>query len=305
MKVSVEIIDGPIAHSSLRQAVSGAGASLTFLGIVRPTEDQKPILGLHYQAYQPMAENILRQLCERATTDFSLTSVDLTHSVGFVPVGATSLRIDISSEHRKAALNAMTWLIDELKREVPIWKSPAFEKEQSAPGAVRRPGELSAAPPRENAVVVAVNISAGGIPKRSVPEARATLEGLEGDLHDHEKHRRADRAISVQDLELLDELRAEGYLVGPGLMGENLTVQDLHVQALSVGDRLQFDAGPVLELTAIRKPCFVLDQIDPKLKETVVGRCGFMAKVLETGVLRPGQRISVQRMHLGSKEPRS
>jgi MOSC domain-containing protein YiiM len=143
--------------------------------------------------------------------------------------------------------------------------------------------------------VVAVNLSAGGIPKRSVSETRLTFEGLEGDLHEHEKHRRTDRAVSIQDLELLDDLRSEGYAVGPGLMGENLTVRNLQVQSLATGDRLQFDSGAVLELTSVRKPCFVLDQIDPKLKEIVIGRCGFMAKVIATGVLRPGQEITVQR----------
>lgn len=145
------------------------------------------------------------------------------------------------------------------------------------------------------ATLVAVNISAGGIPKLPTPAARLNLGGIEGDLHEHEKHRRADRAVSIQDLELLDELREEGYAVGPGLMGENLTVRNLQVQSLTVGDRLQFDSGAVLELTSVRKPCFVLDSIDPKLKEAVVGRCGFMAKVIATGVLRPGQKITVQR----------
>lgn len=143
--------------------------------------------------------------------------------------------------------------------------------------------------------LIAVNISSGGIPKRAVPCARLTLDGLEGDGHDHEKHRRRERAISIQDVELLDEIRAEGYGVAPGLMGENLTVQALDVQSLSAGDRLVFEGGAALELTGIRKPCYVLDAVDPRLKESVVGRCGFMARVVTPGELRPGQSITVQR----------
>jgi MOSC domain-containing protein YiiM len=143
--------------------------------------------------------------------------------------------------------------------------------------------------------LVAVNISSGGIPKRAVACARLTLDGLEGDGHNHEKHRRKERAISIQDVELLNQIRAEGYAVGPGLMGENLTVQALDVQALSAGDQLVFEGGAALELTGIRKPCFVLDAIHPSLKESVVGRCGFMARVLTPGELRPGQSITVQR----------
>lgn len=148
---------------------------------------------------------------------------------------------------------------------------------------------------KEQATIVAVNISAGGIPKQGVAEALLTLEGLEGDFHEHEKHRRLDRAISIQDLELLHDLQGEGYAVGPGLMGENLTVRNLHVQSLNPGDCLQFDLGAVLELTSVRKPCFVLDQIHLKLKEAVVGRCGFMAKVIVPGVLCPGQKITLRR----------
>ena len=143
--------------------------------------------------------------------------------------------------------------------------------------------------------IVAVNVSPGGIPKKPVPVARLFAEGLEGDRHDHEKHRRLDRAISIQDIELLDEIRSEGYAVAPGAMGENLTVQGLHVQRLAPGDRLAFESGPTLELTAIRKPCFVLDAIHPKLKDAVVGRRGYMARTIKPGELRPNQKIVVQR----------
>ena len=79
----------------------------------------------------------------------------------------------------------------------------------------------------------------------------------------------------------------------PGAMGENLTVQDLDVQSLHVGDRLTFSGGVALELTEERRPCFVLDSIDATLKKTVIGRCGYLAKVLTPGTLRPGESIGV------------
>ena len=148
---------------------------------------------------------------------------------------------------------------------------------------------------REYGVVVAVCVSPGGVPKRSQERAEVTLDGLVGDGHDHEKHRRTDRAVSVQDLELLEQLVAEGYPVGPGIMGENITVQGLDVQGLAVGDRLRFEGGVVLELASVRKPCYVLDAIHPSLKEAVVGRCGFLCRVVAVGVLSPGQRVIVDR----------
>lgn len=85
-------------------------------------------------------------------------------------------------------------------------------------------------PTRENpttGVVVAVCISPGGVPKRPVEHAAVMPDGLVGDGHDHEKHCRPDRAVSVQDLELIEQLAAEGYSVGPGTIGENVTVRGL------------------------------------------------------------------------------
>jgi MOSC domain-containing protein YiiM len=152
----------------------------------------------------------------------------------------------------------------------------------------------TASPQSASAEVVAVCISSGGVPKHPVASAEATIDGLDGDAHDHDKHCRPDRAVSIQDLELLEELETEGYAVGPGVIGENLTVRGLNVQQLSPGDRLVIEDGPVLELVAPRKPCFVLDAIHPQLQYAVVGRCGFMARVQRTGRLYPGQRIAVQ-----------
>jgi molybdopterin synthase catalytic subunit len=97
-----------------------------FIGVVRPTEAERLITGLHYQAYQPMAERMLRQVCDAARERFGLLAVELAHSRGFVPVGGISLRITVSSEHRAAAMEAMAWLVDAIKRDVPIWKSAQF-----------------------------------------------------------------------------------------------------------------------------------------------------------------------------------
>jgi MOSC domain-containing protein YiiM len=149
--------------------------------------------------------------------------------------------------------------------------------------------------PANNGTIVAVNISAGGIPKRNVGQAEVTADGLVGDGQAHEKHRRPHRAVSLLDGELLDQLVAEGYAVTPGSTGENLTVRGLHVQQLSVGDHLHFEDGPVLELTEPRKPCYVLDAIHPQFKDAVVGRCGYFGRVVQGGTFRVGQRIAVTR----------
>jgi MOSC domain-containing protein YiiM len=140
--------------------------------------------------------------------------------------------------------------------------------------------------------VVAVCISAGGIPKLPQPLALVQREGLVGDGHNHTKHCRPDRAVSLWDVELLQQLAREGFALVPGAAGENLTVAGLHVQTLPPGTLLEI-GGVLLRLEQPRKPCYVLDAIDPRLKEAVVGRCGYLASVVREGTIAPGMRVHV------------
>ena len=141
--------------------------------------------------------------------------------------------------------------------------------------------------------VVSVNISSGGIPKTSVEYAVVNTDGIVGDDHNHEKHITPMQAVCIIDQEDLDDLRNEGYDVYPGATGENITCRDLNIDELKVGDRLLFSGGVEVELSKMRKPCYVLDAIDPVLKEVIVGRCGGYAKILKPGTLKPGETIQV------------
>lgn len=141
--------------------------------------------------------------------------------------------------------------------------------------------------------IVSINIGPGGIPKKPVERCNVTVAGLENDWHNHEKHRLPEVAVSFIDVEDLDDLKREGYDVFPGAMGENVTVRGMNVDDLAVGDQLRFPSGLELEVTKMRKPCYVLDPISPELKKNCVGRCGAMAKVLRTGELRVGDVIEV------------
>src|SRR3989338_3171748 len=131
--------------------------------------------------------------------------------------------------------------------------------------------------------VVSVNISEGGIPKTPVEKTYVYFSGLENDGHNHEKHNNPMQAVCLQDIEQLEALRCEGYPLSAGSTGENLTVQNLHVNQLPLGTKLAFSSGVLLEISKIRKPCYVLDAIDPNLKDNIVGRCGMYAKVLREG----------------------
>ena len=147
------------------------------------------------------------------------------------------------------------------------------------------------------AQLISINVSKGGIPKLPMDSVRVTVNGLEGDGHNHEKHRSPSQAVCLQDIEKLEELRKEGYPLLPGTTGENLTVRNLNVNALLIGTLLKFSNGVVIELTKIRKPCYVLDVIHPNLKEDIIGRCGIYAKVLEEGIIKMGETIHVVSFH--------
>jgi len=140
--------------------------------------------------------------------------------------------------------------------------------------------------------VLSVNISSGGIPKRPIAATIALKDGLQGDGHNHAKHIRPDRAVSLWDSELMRNFAAEGYSLTPGAAGENLTVRNLNVQAMPPGKLLRIGEA-VLKLEQLRKPCYVLDAIDPRLKDAVVGHFGYLASVVREGAIRPGMPIEV------------
>jgi len=143
--------------------------------------------------------------------------------------------------------------------------------------------------------VVSINISPGGIPKRPVEAVRVSSAGLEGDGHSHEKHRTPLQAVCLQDAEKLEMFSQMGYPLLPGTAGENLTVRNLNVNVLPLGTVLQFSGGVEIELTKVRKPCYVMDAIHPQLKEDAVGRHGMYAKVLREGILKKGEHIQMGR----------
>jgi len=143
------------------------------------------------------------------------------------------------------------------------------------------------------ACVVSINISPGGIPKRPVTAAYVAVNGLTGDGRAHAKHLKPTRALSLLEEGVIDHLRREGYAVGPGTLGENLTVRGLDLLDLPPGTSLRLGGGVEIELVEPRQPCFVLDAIHPDLKTAVRGRFGYMARVVTGGMLRVGEAMEI------------
>jgi MOSC domain-containing protein YiiM len=141
-----------------------------------------------------------------------------------------------------------------------------------------------------------------------------TGRGVEGDAHAGEtvQHRsRVARDPSQPNLrqvhlihaELHDDLRAAGFVVSAGQMGENVTTRGIDMLALPTGTRLRLGSAAVVEVTGLRNPCFQLDDFQTGLMAAVLGRdeggalirkAGVMAIVLVDGEVRPGEPIFVE-----------
>ena len=112
------------------------GAISVFDGIVRDNTRGRKTLYLIYEAYEAMALQQMERLCADAKERFTIREVRIVHRLGRLEIGETSVFIAVASAHRAAAMDACRFLIDTLKRTVPIWKKEYFDD-----GAVWADGE--------------------------------------------------------------------------------------------------------------------------------------------------------------------
>ncbi|MGD0646867.1 MAG: molybdenum cofactor biosynthesis protein MoaE [Acidobacteriaceae bacterium] len=134
----IALVREPIDAAAIERAIkSGAdGAVCVFDGIVRDNTRGRQTLHLDYEAYEQMALQQLHLLRSEAIEHFGVRDVAIVHRLGRLTVGETSVFIAVASAHRGAAFDACRWVIDTLKKTVPIWK-----KEQFADGAAWADGE--------------------------------------------------------------------------------------------------------------------------------------------------------------------
>ncbi|GII93019.1 molybdenum cofactor biosynthesis protein MoaE [Sinosporangium siamense] len=120
--------DTPLSVDEVLNAVGdrSAGGTTLFVGTVRDHDHGKSVTGLSYSAH-PSAEGELRKVAEKVATDFPLRALAAVHRVGDLKLGDIAVIVAVSSAHRAEAFEASRRLIDDLKREVPIWKHQLFE----------------------------------------------------------------------------------------------------------------------------------------------------------------------------------
>ena len=124
---SLLISPDPLDESTLiaaRRMTGGMGAAVYFSGVVRGSEASQPISAIEYECFRPMAEHQFHQLFDELERRWPVESVRLVHRIGVVKVGEPSLWVEVVALHRSESFAACQWLIDELKRVVPIWKKP-------------------------------------------------------------------------------------------------------------------------------------------------------------------------------------
>ena len=144
-------------------------------------------------------------------------------------------------------------------------------------------------------VLAQLNVSEGGMPKLTIPRAKVTRHGVEGDVQRNKKyHGGPNRAVCIFSEELYDWLRDKGIDLKNGTVGENFTTRGLDLNSLDKGDRLRV-GDCLIEITDVRVPCHQLARWDADLPELVVGRSGWVARVIEEGEVKPGDAIELLR----------
>lgn len=107
-------------------ASPGDGAILLFLGTVRDHNDGRAVRGLEYEAYQEMGEKVLAAIAREAELRFGTHRVGVYHRVGKLMVGEVSTVIAVATPHREEAYGASRYIIEELKKRLPVWKKEVY-----------------------------------------------------------------------------------------------------------------------------------------------------------------------------------
>jgi molybdopterin synthase catalytic subunit len=126
--IRAAIVDREIDTGALISEVKsdGAGAVSVFIGTVRDVSDGRGVIGLEYEAYRAMAESELVAILDEAAAKFEIASLVAEHRIGELGIGDVSVAIAASHAHRTPAIECAQFVIEEIKKRVPIWKREHF-----------------------------------------------------------------------------------------------------------------------------------------------------------------------------------
>ena len=125
----IEITNRVLNYNEICSIVGNhsSGAVVTFFGITRKFNNNRNVLYLEYEAYQPMSDKMLARVACKAKEKWPIENLSIIHRIGRIEVGEISLVVVVTSSHRKEALLACEYTINRIKTNVPIWKKEFFE----------------------------------------------------------------------------------------------------------------------------------------------------------------------------------
>jgi len=126
--ITPEILSLQHVLSELQE--NSAGALSIFIGNVRNTSVHGDVIEIQYEVYNEMAEEIMREIQKEVFAKWSVKKIVMTHRIGTLKVGETSVIIGVASMHREESFQACKYIIDNLKRRVPIWKKEVLTSGQ-------------------------------------------------------------------------------------------------------------------------------------------------------------------------------
>ena len=125
----VGISEYPISAAALAVAVGATanGAIVTFEGRVRVRNQGRSVIRLHYESYDAMANEVLKEIVAEARNRFGAGEIAVRHRSGSLEIGEVAVAIAASAPHRAAAFDSVRYVIEQIKTRLPIWKREEYE----------------------------------------------------------------------------------------------------------------------------------------------------------------------------------
>ena len=122
--IRASVVTSPILLDRLVAEVADAtnGATAAFIGTVRSTNEGREVSGIEYSAYRSMAEREMTAILSEATRSYDISGAVVEHRIGVLAVGDVSIAVVAAAPHRRAAIDAMSAIVEETKKRAPIWK---------------------------------------------------------------------------------------------------------------------------------------------------------------------------------------
>jgi molybdopterin synthase catalytic subunit len=127
--IQVSVQQDPIDPASVIEQVGHEqdGAVLLFVGVVRNHADGRSVTGMRYESFEEMAVDVLEAIAGEAALHLGTDRIAVVHRIGELRIGDASVAIAVSSPHRGEAFEAARYVIEEVKKRLPVWKKEHYE----------------------------------------------------------------------------------------------------------------------------------------------------------------------------------